>query len=116
MRPQFGKILLERGRIDTDSLQRALRQQDAEPRTRLGELLLRGGLISTFDIAQTLASQFGLPMVASTDYPEFPVLEEQVSTRFLRETRTLPVEEDAETVTVAMADPKDTYASMPFGC
>jgi general secretion pathway protein E len=114
LRPLFGKILLERGRIDTDSLQRALRQQEAEPRTRLGELLLRGGLIGTLDIAQTLASQFSLPLVASTDYPEFPVLEEQVSARFLREARTLPLAEDAETVTVAMADPTDTYTIEAF--
>ncbi len=114
MRPLFGKILLERGRIDTDSLQRALRQQEAEPRTRLGELLLRGGLVGTLDIAQTLASQLGLPLVASTDYPEFPVLEEQVSARFLREARTLPLAEDAETVTVAMADPTDTYTIEAF--
>ncbi len=114
MRPQFGKILLDRGRIDADNLQRALRQQDAEPRTRLGELLLRGGLISTLDVAQTLASQFELSVVASGDYPEFPLLEEQASPRFLREARALPLAEDAESVTLAMADPTDTYTIEAF--
>ena len=114
MNSQFGEILVGRGRLDAESLQQALRLQQDEPATRIGELLLRLGLVTALDIAQTLATQFELPLLAATDFPEFPVLEEQVSPRFLRETRALPVAEDAERVTLAMVDPNDAYATDAF--
>ena len=79
-----------------------------------GELLLRLGAVTALDIAQTLAAQLKLPLMAAADYPEFPVLEEKVSTRFLRETRTLPVAEDETSVVVAMVDPNDAFAVDAF--
>jgi len=114
LNPRFGEILVERGRLDQDNLKRALRLQQDEPETRIGDLLLRLGLVTALDVAKTLAAQFGLPMMVSADYPEFPVLEEQASARFLRETRSLPLAEDAQTVTVAMVDPQDHFAVHAF--
>jgi general secretion pathway protein E len=77
-------------------------------------MLLRLGLVTALDIAQTAAAQLDLPLMATTDYPEFPVLEEKVSTRFLRETQTLPVAEDETGVVVAMVDPYDAFAIDAF--
>jgi len=111
---QFGGILVERGRLNPESLEQALRLQQAEPGTRIGELLLRLGLVTALDIAQTLAAQLDLPLMAAADYPEFPLLEERVSTRFLRETHTLPVAEDETGVAVAMVDPTDAFAVDAF--
>ena len=114
MNSQFGGILVERGRLNPESLEQALRLQQAEPGTRIGELLLRLGLVTALDIAQTLAAQLDLPLMAAADYPEFPLLEERVSTRFLRETHTLPVAEDETGVAVAMVDPTDAFAVDAF--
>src|SRR3990172_11198008 len=111
---QFGGILVERGRLNPESLEQALRLQQVEPGTRIGELLLRLGLVTALDIAQTLAAQLDLPLIAAADYPEFPLLEEKVSTRFLRETRALPVAEDETSVAVAMVDPTDSFAIDAF--
>src|SRR3990172_7937529 len=111
---QFGGILVERGRLNPESLEQALRLQQAEPGTRIGELLLRLGLVTALDIAQTLAAQLDLPLMAAADYPEFPLLEERVSTRFLRETHTLPVGEDETGVVVAMVDPTDAFTVDAF--
>ncbi len=114
MNSQFGGILVERGRLNPESLEQALRLQQAEPGTRIGELLLRLGLVTALDIAQTLAAQLDLPLIAAADYPEFPLLEERVSMRFLRETHTLPVAEDETSVAVAMVDPTDAFAIDAF--
>ena len=109
---QFGGILVERGRLDPGSLEQALRLQQAEPGTRIGELLLRLGVVTALDIAQTLAAQLGLTLMAAADYPEFPLLEERVATRFLRETHTLPVAEDEAGVVIAMVDPTDAIRTI----
>src|SRR4029079_2391801 len=42
-----------------------------------------------------------------TGYPEFPILEERVSPRFLRESRALPVREDETELALAMAAATD---------
>ena len=114
MNSRIGEILVEQGRLNPENLLQAQRLQQDEPGTRIGELLLRMGLVTALDIAQTLAAQLDLPLMATTDYPEFPVLEEKVSTRFLRETQTLPVAEDETSVVVAMVDPHDAFAISAF--
>ena len=47
-------------------------------------------------------------------YPEFPILEERISPRFLREARALPVHEDERELALAMADPTDDYTIGAF--
>ena len=111
----FGEILVARGKISQEALQQGLPlQQQNEKHARIGELLARLGHVTTLDIAQTLAAQLKLPLMAAADYPEFPLLEDRVSTRFLRETHTLPVAEDETGVAVAMVDPTDTFAVDAF--
>ena len=114
MAKRFGEYLVEEGKLDEDGLQRALALQQAEPGLRLGEVLVRLGSISYGDVARTLAAQFDLPLMTATAYPEFPMLEERVAVRFLREASALPVAEDGDTVTVAMVDPADAYAIKAF--
>ena len=46
--------------------------------------------------------------------PEFPILEERVSARFLRESRALPVREDEAELVLAMVDPTDDYTINAF--
>ncbi len=108
-RKRLGEILVERGKLDAATLERALRLQQ-ESGERIGALLVTLGVVAQRDVSDALASQLALPLVDAAAYPEFPILEEQVSTRFLRETRVLPLAEDDNEVTLAMADPTDDYA------
>jgi general secretion pathway protein E len=109
VRKRLGEILIERGKLDQATLDRALRLQQ-ESEERLGALLVTLGVVAQRDVADALAEQLALPLVDVASYPEFPILEERVSTRFLRETRVLPLREDDTEVALAMADPTDTYA------
>jgi general secretion pathway protein E len=96
------------GKLDPLGLEQALHLQMSERDSRIGAILIRLGAISHRDLAQALARQSGWPYLVADQFPEFPILEDRVSTRFLRETRSLPVADDVETVTIAMADPTDT--------
>ncbi|HEX4885756.1 MAG TPA: type II secretion system ATPase GspE [Casimicrobiaceae bacterium] len=112
-RPRIGEILVQRGKLDAAALDRALRLQQ-ESGEKLGALLVTLGLVAQRDVAEALSHQLGLPLVAGNAYPELPILEEQVSARFLRESRALPVREDADELVLAMADPTDAYTIDAF--
>jgi general secretion pathway protein E len=112
-RQSLGEILIERGKLDAAALERAMRlQQDSGE--KLGQLLVTLGLCAQRDVAEALAAQLKLPLVDAGGYPEFPIMEERVSPRFLRESRALPVREDETELALAMADPTDTYTIGAF--
>src|SRR5688572_16893230 len=113
-RKRIGEILIERGKLDTAGLERALRLQAESGGEKLGALLVTLGVCAQRDVAEALAQQLGLPLVDSATYPEFPILEERVSARFLRESRALPVREDESELVLAMADPTDEYTINAF--
>ena len=113
VRKRLGEILIERGKLDQQNLDRALRLQ-AESGERLGSLLVTLGLCAQRDVAEALSLQLALPLVDTGGYPEFPILEERVSARFLREARALPVREDEDELGLAMADPTDAYTIGAF--
>ena len=112
-RKRLGEILLDRGKLDAAALERALRLQQ-ESGERLGTLLVTLGLVAQRDVAEALAAQLELPLLDASGYPEFPILEERVSARFLRESRALPVREDEAELALAMADPTDAYTIGAF--
>ncbi|MGA8033887.1 MAG: type II secretion system ATPase GspE [Casimicrobiaceae bacterium] len=113
VRKRLGEILIERGKLDQANLDRALRLQ-GESGERLGALLVTLGLCAQRDVAEALATQLELPLIDANGYPEFPILEESVSARFLREAHALPVREDETEVALAMADPTDAYTIGAF--
>ena len=110
---RLGEILIARGKLDAAGVERALRLQK-DGGERLGTLLVTLGLCAQRDVSEALATQLGLSLVEITAYPEFPVLEERISPRFLREARALPLKEDARELELAMADPTDSYTIGAF--
>lgn len=114
-RPRLGDILVGRGRLDAQELERVLRLQSTGGRREpIGVLLVTMGAVSARDVAMALAEQSGLDFVESSAFPEIPILEEQISARFLRDARALPIAEDAETLTLAVADPYDETVEHAF--
>jgi len=106
---RLGEILIERGKLDVTNLERALRLQEADKRERIGAVLTRSGMTAERDVIEALSSQLNVPMVAVSQYPELPVLEERVATRFIKESRSLPLHEDELQLVLAMVDPLDDY-------
>lgn len=114
MSKRLGEILVERGKLDAANLERALRLQEGEGGERLGALLIRAGFASERDVTDALAEQLQLSVVAASDYPELPVLEERVPARFIKESRAVPIREDESQLVLAMADPLDDYVISAF--
>lgn len=103
---QIGAILVRRGAIAEGALREALeRQANARPRLRLGEQLVREGLITEEQQFAALAEQFALPFVASLpDAALDTTLVAQVPFEWARAHGLLPVRMDGIPA-VAVGDP-----------
>lgn len=109
MSKRLGEILIERNKLDAANLERALRLQESANGERIGSLLIRSGFAAERDMVEALSVQLEVPVVSVTEYPELPVLEERVAVRFIKESKALPLYEDADRLILAMDDPLDGY-------
>src|SRR5580704_7225553 len=103
---RLGEILMERGKIEAEDLDRALELQQ-ERGDKLGKILVDMGLIAHRDVLVALSDQLGLPLVTVDGPPPSAPEIESLSHRFLRQCRAYPVALADSTLTVAMADPLD---------
>ena len=109
MSKRLGEILIERGKLDPANLERALKLQEGQSHEKIGVILLRLGMVSGRDLADALADQLDLPLASPADFPELPLLEERLSSKFLRDAQAVPLREDDEELAVAIADPTDSF-------
>jgi len=106
--------LVDEGRISEADLARARRLagDSGEP---LFPLLLRLGLVSERDLAQSFATVLDLPLAVAADYPETPAVEGGISLRFMKDAHVVPLrheeEGEAERLLVAVADPSDAFTA-----
>ena len=76
---------------------------------RLDAVLTRLGLIAEQTLANTIAAEAGLAVATQEDFPQEPVALDEVSTRFLREAKAVPLEATETGLRVALVDPLDPY-------
>jgi len=108
MSVDLGELLVAHQKLTEADLQRARRVQESAGEA-LDTLLLKLGLVSERDLAEALAAQLNLPLVRPADYPETPATNGALSPRFLKDARVIPLAEDEQGLTVAMANPTDDY-------
>jgi general secretion pathway protein E len=100
---------LSAGGCDARALERG-RRVAADTGQRLDAVLLQLGLVSERQFAEAAASVLGTPVVTPAQYPqELPVCAAGVSRRFLRDARAVPLDDTNGVLTVALADPLDTF-------
>ena len=104
--PRLGEMLIERGRIAAEDLERALELQ-RERGDKLGKILVDMGLIAQRDLLAVLSAQLGIPVVGVDQPPPAAPEIEGLTHRFLRQCRAYPVSLADSTLTIAMADPLD---------
>lgn len=102
--------LVERDALRQPDLARARRVAEASAEA-LPAVLIRLGVISERDMAETMSEVTGLPLVHSKDFPPEPIINGEVSPRFLKESQAIPLAEEEGGVIVAMANPFDTYVT-----
>ena len=104
--PPIGQILIERGLIGAEDLERALELQRERRGEKLGRILVDMGYLAQRDLLSALSLQLGLPIAQLTAPPSAPELE-GMSPRFLRQALIYPLAVEEGSLTLAMADPLD---------
>ena len=103
---RLGEILVERGQLEAEELEKALAVQSLR-RDKLGKLLSDLGYVAARDVLAALSEQLEIPIVEAAEFPAVSPAIEGLSARFLRQFRFLPLAVEDSTVTLAMADPLD---------
>ncbi|MBI1797098.1 MAG: Flp pilus assembly complex ATPase component TadA [Candidatus Eisenbacteria bacterium] len=107
---RFGELLLEQGRLTPEQLEHALRSR-SDARERLGQTLVRLGLLEERDVCALLAQQFGLPVadadkLSQADLGAVRLIPEHLA----RQAGLLALHRNGETMDVAMGDPLDVVS------
>ncbi len=104
---KLGQILIERGWITPEQLQRALQNQ-AVVGARIGTCLLEMDALSEDRLLKALADQRGVPGAGVEDLEHIPAeVYAQVPARVARRCRAVPFRVDSNQVCVALLDARD---------
>lgn len=109
----IGEILVKRGNITAAQLEQGLAHQAKEYKL-LGETLVALGFVEEDDIIAALIVQCGVPYVSVHKFNVSPEILKLVPETLIREYCLLPVDRNADALSVVMADPlkKDVVAKI----
>jgi general secretion pathway protein E len=107
-------LVRRQGLLGPEALARAELVQD-ETGERLEAVLTRLGLVSEQALAEAFSAVTGLAILAVADLPPTPVAATMLSASFLRDARAMPIAMCPESITVAMANPLDSFAVAAIG-
>src|SRR5918912_210099 len=103
---RLGEILLREGLVTRDQLAQALTEQK-NSKHRLGYVLVKLGLVQELEITKVLARQYRMPAVDLTRFEVDPKIIKLVPADMAAKAVVLPLKREGRTLTVAMADPTD---------
>jgi len=99
------------GKLSDTDLAKARRMQKSAQDDSLPKMLIKLGLCSDADVAETFAQTHNLDRLRAENYPPQSPLQDDVSLRFLKHHHIVGIQADDETLDVAVMDPEDDYLS-----
>lgn len=108
-------LLETRGLLGSDAAARALLVHN-ETGERAESVVTRLGLLSEQNLARFFAEETGLPILPASQFPDEFVRLDEISVRFLRDRRVLPIDAGERGLRVAFGNPIDcqTRAAMRY--
>ncbi|MEA2078379.1 MAG: hypothetical protein U9P00_00700, partial [Pseudomonadota bacterium] len=92
--------LIESAKLSPANAERALRLQGGQDlREPIGAILVKLGYVTERNVAECLAVQLALPLVEAKNFPQELPTAEQISHKFLQDSKTLILAEDDERLT-----------------
>jgi len=107
---RMGEILVELGLLTEVQLKSVLKEQNADPQRRLGQLVVDHGFTGEDIVAKIVAAQLRLPYQEIVDTDVEPRAVAAVSPHVVRLHRSLPLRLEDGVLTVAMINPLDLIA------
>jgi type IV pilus assembly protein PilB len=104
---RLGDILMREGLITREQLATALAEQKTSGH-RLGFVLVKLGLVQELEVTKVLARQYRMPAVDLTRFEVDPKILKLIPSDFALKHVVLALKREGRTLTVAMADPTNT--------
>src|SRR5574338_666684 len=101
---RLGDILIREGLISKEQLNSALAEQKSSGH-RLGYVLVKLGLVQELEVTKVLAKQYRMPAVDLSRFEVDPKIIKLVPADMAVKQTVLPLKREGRTLTVAMADP-----------
>ncbi len=101
---RIGDLLMREGLITKEQLEKALQEQ-RQNGTRVGYNLVKLGFIQETELTKQLARQYRMPAVDLSKFEVDPRIAKLIPTELATKHLVLPLKRDGRTLTVAMADP-----------
>src|SRR5215212_10138919 len=101
---RIGDLLLREGLITKEQLTKALQEQQQNG-TRVGYNLVKLGFIQETELTKMLARQYRMPAVDLSKFEVDPRIAKLIPSELATKHLVLPLKRDGRTLTVAMADP-----------
>ena len=101
---RIGDLLLREGLVTQDQLNKALQEQRHNG-TRVGYNLVKLGFVKETDLTRMLARQHKMPAVDLTKFQVDPRIAKLIPGELAMKHSVLPLKRDGRTLTVAMSDP-----------
>ena len=105
---QIGNFLIDKGILQPGQLEQALHVKEGA-KEKLGQLLVQLGFVSERDLAASTAEMLELELAQVEQYQNPLDISDRVNKDFLIRNRVLGLDESDQALTVAMADPGDSY-------
>ena len=104
----IGQLLVQKGIITVDALERALLEQE-RMKTLLGETLIRLGAITEEAFYKALSEQLGVEYIRLRNIEITPSIINEIPARFACYYKLIPISSENDIITIAMANPLDIH-------
>lgn len=104
----LGKVLLQRGLIDSSQLEQAIAAR--KPSERIEHCLVRLGFIKERDCLQIYSEQLSIPLIDLSEVKIDPALLEETPSKVVHRDRVIPIDRHNGTIRVATSNPFNLYA------
>jgi general secretion pathway protein E len=105
----FISFLMSRGKIKKQDMESIITPKTPLEEISLQEQLTGAGLLSKDEYQSNLEEFFGVPFAGRDDFPKEPLLVNNLSLQFMKESRFIPSRLTDNTLTVIMGNPLDYY-------
>ena len=106
----LGELLIERGFITRDQVEKTLEYQQTHPGLLFGEILIKLGFATEENIALALTCQYGFPYLPLSNYDIDPEIIRAVPANLCEQFCLIPIDKIGKSLTLAMANPLNSKA------